>query len=84
MKYKIESFQMKILFIKIITIFITLLISGCSMSFSKDHKISTPLNTPFAYSYDHPVRSNPCISGTENYQKCLNNSDLNPSMTGKY
>ena len=71
-------------YIKITTLSLSLLISGCSMTFSKDHKISTPLNTPLSYPYDRAVASSPCISGTESYQKCLNNSDSSPSMTGRY
>lgn len=72
------------IYIKITVLSLSLLIGGCSMTFSKDHKVSTPLNTPFSYPYDRAVASSPCTSGTESYQKCLNNSDLSPSMIGRY
>jgi hypothetical protein len=75
---------MKTIYIKMIVFFIPLSISGCSMTLSKNHTISTPLNTPFSYPYDRPIASNPCVSGTENYQKCINNTDSNPSITGRY
>jgi len=59
-------------YIKILFLFILLLLEGCSSKMKP-------------YPYDQPYKGNPCMfTDTENYQRCLNNSDFNPSMTGKY
>jgi len=59
--------------IKLLFIFILLILEGCS---SKSVK---------SYSYDQPYNGRPCMfTDTVDYQKCINNSDVNPSLIGRY
>jgi PBP1b-binding outer membrane lipoprotein LpoB len=61
------------IFTKILFLLISVFIAGCS---SKGMK---------PYAYDQPNSGRPFIhTDTADYQKCLNNSDYTPSMTGRY